>query len=84
MNMPFSAFLKSTRAVFDIAILDPPYNYKIIQKALPHLVEKMSENGVIICEHEKECVLPHDIGRYEIGAAAFPHVGDYLPTEADR
>ena len=58
--------LKSTRAVFDIAILDPPYNYKIIQKALPHLVEKMSENGVIICEHEKECVLPHDIGRYEI------------------
>jgi len=26
----------------------------------------MSENGVIICEHEKECVLPHDIGRYEI------------------
>jgi len=66
VNMPFSAFLKSTRAVFDIAILDPPYNYKIIQKALPHLVEKMSENGVIICEHEKECVLPHDIGRYEI------------------
>ena len=37
VNMPFSAFLKSTRAVFDIAILDPPYNYKIIQKALPHL-----------------------------------------------
>ena len=66
VNMPFSAFLKSTRAVFDIAILDPPYNYKIIQKALPHLVEKVSENGVIICEHEKECVLPHDIGRYEI------------------
>ena len=65
-GLPFSAFLKSTRAVFDIAILDPPYNYKIIQKALPHLVEKMSENGVIICEHEKECVLPHDIGRYEI------------------
>ena len=55
-----------SRAVFDIAILDPPYNYKIIQKALPHLVEKVSENGVIICEHEKECVLPHDIGRYEI------------------
>ena len=66
VNMPFSAFLKSTRATFDIAILDPPYNYKIIQKALPNLVEKMSENGVIICEHEKECVLPHDIGRFEI------------------
>lgn len=65
-NMPFGAFLKSTRATFDIAILDPPYNYKIIQKALPALVEKMSENGVIICEHEKECVLPHRVGRFEL------------------
>ena len=65
-NMPFTAFLKSTRAVFDIAILDPPYDLKIIQKALPHLVEKMSEHGVILCEHEKECVLPHDLGRFEI------------------
>lgn len=66
VNMPFSAFLKSTRAVFDIAILDPPYNYRIIQKVLPRLVECMSENGVIICEHEKECVLPREIGDFEI------------------
>lgn len=66
VNMPFSAFLKSTRAMFDIAILDPPYNYRIIQKALPNLVERMSKDGVIICEHEKECVLPHDIGGFEI------------------
>ncbi len=65
VNMPFSAFLKSTRAVFDIAILDPPYNYRIIQKALPQLVEKMSESGVIICEHERECVLPKEIGGFE-------------------
>ena len=61
-----STGLEANARVVNIAILDPPYNYKIIQKALPHLVEKMSENGVIICEHEKECVLPHDIGRYEI------------------
>lgn len=66
VNMPFSAFLKSTRAVFDIAILDPPYNYKIIQKALPLLAEKMSDSGVIICEHEKECVLPREVGGFEI------------------
>lgn len=66
VNMPFSAFLKSTRAVFDIAILDPPYSHKIIQKALPHLVEKMSPNGVIICEHERECTLPHEAGGFRI------------------
>ena len=65
-NMPFGAFLKSTRAVFDIALLDPPYNHDIIKKALPKLVEKMSENGVIICEHERETVLPHRVGRFEL------------------
>lgn len=66
VNMPFSAFLKSTRAVFDIAILDPPYGYRIIQKALPMLAGRMSDGGVIICEHERECVLPSDIGDFEI------------------
>ena len=64
--MPFTAFLKSTRATFDIALLDPPYGLRLIQKALPRLTELMSENGVIICEHEKECVLPHRSGRFEI------------------
>lgn len=59
--MPFSAFLKSARCEFDIALLDPPYERKIIQKALPILTPKMSERGVIVCEHERDCVLPHEI-----------------------
>ncbi len=58
--MPFSAFLKSARCEFDIALLDPPYERKIIQKALPILTPKMSERGVIVCEHESGCVLPHE------------------------
>lgn len=60
-SMPFSAFLKTARSEFDIALLDPPYQRKIIQKALPLLAPKMSERGVIVCEHERECVLPHEI-----------------------
>ncbi len=63
-NMPFSAFLKSTGREFDIALLDPPYERKIIQKALPILVPKMSEHGVIVCEHERECVLPREVGGF--------------------
>lgn len=66
VNMPFSAFLKSTGASFDIAILDPPYNYNLIRKALPPLTEKMSAGGVIICEHEKECALPQRAGGFEL------------------
>lgn len=82
--MPFSAFLKSAKATFDIALLDPPYNLRLIQKALPRLAELMSENGVIICEHEKECVLPHRVGRFEI-AKILRHsrtsVSIYRPAE---
>ena len=66
VNMPFSAFLKSARTKFDVALLDPPYERKLIQKALPLLVEKMNDSGVIVCEHEKDCVLPHNEGDWEL------------------
>lgn len=65
-NMPFSAFLKSAKVRFDVALLDPPYERKLIQKALPLLIPKMNDNGVIVCEHEKECVLPHNEDGWEI------------------
>lgn len=87
VNMPFSAFLKSTRAVFDIAILDPPYNLKILSKVLPHLEEKMSDSGIIICEHEKELTLPRELGRFEI-AKVLKHsrtaITIYRPKETDE
>ncbi len=66
-NMPFLAFLKSTAAdgvkipMFDIALLDPPYRHGLLKKALPLLTEKMSENGIIICEHERELTLPQEL-----------------------
>lgn len=87
VNMPFSAFLKSTRAVFDIAILDPPYNMKLLQKALPQLAERMSDSGVIICEHERECTLPRDLGKFET-AKVLKHsrtsVTIYRPKRTDE
>lgn len=88
VNMPFTSFLRSTKETFDLAFLDPPFGYKIIQKALPVLIEKMSDNGVIICEHEKECVLPKKEGRFEI-AKEYPHgkitVTIYrIPEEAEE
>ena len=66
VNMPFSAFLKSARTEFDIAFLDPPYERGLIQKALPLLIPKMSGGGVIVCEHERECTLPHNVGEWEL------------------
>ncbi len=66
VHMPFTAFLKSAKDTFDIAFLDPPYRYKLVQKALPVLCEKMADNGVIVCEHEKECVLPSKVGKFTL------------------
>ncbi len=65
-NMPNSAFLRTTPVKFDIAFLDPPYSKKLIQRSLPALVEKMSDNGIIVCEHEKDCRLPEEEGGFRI------------------
>ncbi len=65
-NTANSAFLRSARETFDIAILDPPYNHKLIHKTMPMLVEKMAENGIIICEHERETTLPERFGEFAV------------------
>ena len=48
---------------FDIALLDPPYRNGIIEMALPLLECKMSDRGIVVCEHEKGLVLPDECGK---------------------
>ncbi len=52
VSMDYKGFLTTTKDIFDIAFLDPPYNKGILNEALPLLAEKMSEDGIILCEHE--------------------------------
>ena len=66
VNSANNAFLRSTRDTFDIAILDPPYNHRLIHKSMPQLVEKMSESGIRICEHERETTLPERFGDFAV------------------
>ncbi len=66
INMPNTAFLRTTRETFDIALLDPPYDRKLIQKSLPALTSIMSDEGVIVCEHEIECRLPEEVNGFVI------------------
>lgn len=40
VNMPNSAFLRTTGEKFDIALLDPPYEKSLIQRSLPALPRK--------------------------------------------
>lgn len=66
VNTPNTAFLRSCKDKIDIAFLDPPYNKKLIQRSLPALTEIMSDDGIIVCEHEKECRLPDETNGFVI------------------
>lgn len=66
VNMPNSAFLRTTGEKFDIALLDPPYEKSLIQRSLPALTERMNDTGVIVCEHEPDCRLPEEVNGFVI------------------
>ena len=58
-------FLDKTDLKFDIAFLDPPYDKGLIDLAMPKLVLKMSESGIIVCEHTENGVLQESYGDFK-------------------
>lgn len=56
----YAAVLMGLTQTFDFAFLDPPYASGLLQKALYAVQPRMSEFGLIICEHPKEQTLPED------------------------
>ena len=59
------SYLEKTDKTFDIAFLDPPYSKNLIDKAMPMLVNKMSEYGIIVCEHGANDALEECYGSYK-------------------
>ena len=62
----YSAFLLKSTDTFDIAFLDPPYKSGVLASALFGTAEKMSDYGVIFCEHPAETGLPDSVGDFKI------------------
>ena len=58
-------FISRTNKVFDIAFLDPPYGQGLIGEIMPILVQKMSNYGVIVCEHNDVEKLNDSYGEFE-------------------
>lgn len=52
------SFLLKTTERFDVAFLDPPYHQGLLDEVLPILAEKMTDNGLIVCEHENNETIP--------------------------
>ncbi len=59
-------FIRTSKETYDIALLDPPYLKGLIQAALPFVAERMSEGGVIVCEHPKEETMPESAGQFSL------------------
>lgn len=59
-------FLKNNQEVFDIAFIDPPYNFGLTDKVLNKLIDHMSDYGIIICEHSKNEVIAENYGKFKV------------------
>lgn len=53
-------FINSTNEKFDIIFLDPPYNKNILQDVLPEIRKILTENAIIICEHDINEKIPEE------------------------
>ncbi len=62
--MDACSFVRSTKDTFDIAFLDPPYNNGLISAVIYELAEKMSDDGIIVCEYEKGENVPESAGEF--------------------
>lgn len=60
------SFLKTCSDTFDIAFLDPPYKMGLIEKAMEVLPSKMSDYGIIMCEHPSDEKLPERFGDFSV------------------
>lgn len=64
--MEAEAFLSGTQERFDVALLDPPYKQKFLDRVLPALAAKMNPGGVIICEMDKQEDPPAGAGGFTL------------------
>lgn len=66
LNMDSIDYLKTAKSGLDIALLDPPYRQNLCLTALPLLCPKMNDGGIVVCEHEKETVLPDEVDEFKV------------------
>ncbi len=59
-------YVSTTSEIFDIAFLDPPYEAGLLTKALETVSKRMSDYGIIICEHPTDLSLPEECGGFEV------------------
>ena len=59
-------YIKNCTAKFDVIFLDPPYNKELIAAVLPYCANCLKDEGIILCETEKNESLPEDVAGLEL------------------
>ncbi len=62
----YTMFLQSTDLTFDIVFLDPPYKANQMINAINTVNNRLSDYGMIICEHSTNEKLPEEIQNLSI------------------
>ena len=55
------SFFKTTADKYDIIILDPPYHTDLLLQALQIVPDKLTDSGIVICEHLKSLEMPENV-----------------------
>lgn len=66
LKTDFEMYLRTCKHQYDIAFLDPPYHENIMDKALELTADKMSNYGIIICEHDIRLNMPQQVGEFAL------------------
>ena len=63
LNGDYRRILAGLSGSFDVIIMDPPYGQGLMDEAFRLIGEHglLAEDGIIVCEHRKEEVLPEEI-----------------------
>ncbi len=60
----YKMYLDGTSDVFDIAFIDPPYYAGFYESALTLTAKRMSDYGVMFCEHPSDVSVPTNVGGF--------------------
>lgn len=57
-----SLYLSACHEQFDLVLLDPPYRHGTVAAVLPAVAKVTASGGIVLCETEKEAMLPAECG----------------------
>ena len=65
-NVVFSDALSflNRSGTYDLVLLDPPYGKGILQRVLPVLVPRLSDDAMVVCESGRDEELPAQVGSF--------------------